>query len=96
MSVELLEPEVEVEPIADSGEMPPIFGKCPACGRHLFPRDKITGEPRAPIPGSGYESRAKCSRCGAILAYVGNGDWRILLDEDLTEEDREYDRQCGQ
>jgi len=76
----------------DSGESPPIFGRCPACGKPLRPRDRYTGEPKAPPPGKGYESRAKCDRCGTIIYYRGRGEWAVLLDSDLTEDDRFADR----
>jgi hypothetical protein len=63
-------------------DMPPIFGRCPACGKPLRPRDRFTGEPKAPPIGQGRLSRAKCDRCGAIIEYVGNGNWIVVsLDE---------------
>jgi hypothetical protein len=37
--------------------------------------------------GTGYESRAKCSGCGTIICYIGNGEWRVLTEADLTEDD---------
>ncbi len=74
MPVEEREPE-----IADSGtDMPPIFGRCPVCGKHLRPRDRYTGEPAAPPVGAGILSRAKCDKCGAIIEYMGNGVWRAV------------------
>lgn len=96
MAVEVLEPEV-IEQIDEgldtsSGEMPPIFGRCPVCNKPLFPRDRFTGEMKAPPPGTGYESRARCSGCGTIICYIGNGEWRVLTDGDLTEDDRMADQ----
>lgn len=78
--------EQEVEP--DTGDMPPVFGRCPVCGKPLRPRDKRTGAPAAPKPGTGYESRARCSGCGTILVYLGGARWRPLEDSDLTDDDR--------
>src|SRR5579871_5759078 len=95
MSIEILEPERIVEtdetPDMEPGSMPPIFGRCPVCNKPLFPRDRYTGAPKAPPVGTGYESRAKCSGCGAIICYVGNGKWRVLTNADLTEEDLKAD-----
>lgn len=95
-SIEILEPErireTEETPDISSGEMPPIFGRCPVCNKPLFPRDRYTGEAKAPPVGTGYESRAKCGGCGAILCYMGDGNWRVLTEGDLTDEDIEADR----
>lgn len=79
-------------PDDSDGEVPPIFGRCPVCNKPLLPRDKITGELKAPPPGTGYESRAKCGKCGAIICYVGSGKWRVVTDADLTEDDRMADK----
>lgn len=106
MSTETLNPErvitpeitTEESPDTSSGDAPPIFGRCPVCNKPLFPRDRHTGEPKAPPPGTGYESRARCSGCGTILCYVGNGNWRVLSESDLSEEDRQadqFDRMIG-
>ena len=73
-------------------EMPPIFGKCPVCKKPLKPRCKVTGEPKAPPVGTGFESRAKCDRCGTIICYIGNGEWRVLTDADLDEDDQFADK----
>lgn len=56
-------------------DCPPIFGKCPSCGKHLRPRCRFTGKPKAPEAGAGDLSRAKCDGCGAIIEYVGGGEW---------------------
>ena len=69
------------------GEAPPIFGRCPVCNKPLRPRCKITGEPKCPPVGTGYESRAKCMGCGTILVYLGGGKWRPLTEDDMTEDD---------
>ena len=93
MSIELLEPEVEIDndEDMDTEGAPPIFGRCPVCKKPLFPREKITGEMKAPPVGTGYESRAKCGGCGAIICYVGNGNWRVVTGDDLTEDDKMAD-----
>jgi uncharacterized protein with PIN domain len=83
--------ETEGLEIDDEGGFPPIYGRCPVCNKPLFPRDRFTGEMKAPPVGTGYESRAKCSGCGAIICYAGNGKWRLLTNEDLTHEDIEAD-----
>ncbi len=63
--------------IADIGTtLPPIFGRCPICSKHLSPRDRYTGKPKAPPIGQGALSRAKCDGCGGIIEYVGSGNWR--------------------
>ena len=52
-----------------------LFGKCPVCGKFLKPRCRFTGEPKYPPVGAGILSRARCDSCGAIIEYVGNGNW---------------------
>ena len=84
--VEELLKSTETEEEAE--EAPPVFGRCPVCGKPLFPRDKRTGEPRAPAIGGGYDSRARCSGCGTILTYLGDGKWGVLKDDDLSDDDR--------
>jgi len=95
MNTEIMEPErileTEEAPDTDTGGVPPIFGRCPVCNKPLYPRDRFTGAFKAPPVGTGYESRARCGGCGAILCYVGNGNWRVLTDGDLTNEDIEAD-----
>ncbi len=73
-------------------EAPPIFGRCPVCKKPLRPRCKVTGEPKGPPPGTGYESRAKCGGCGTIICYLGNGQWRPLEESDLNDDDLFADR----
>src|SRR5205823_5612378 len=63
----VIEEVIEEDFSLDTGEAPPIFGRCPVCGKPLFPRDRLTGQPKAPPAGTGYESRAKCSGCGTII-----------------------------
>lgn len=100
MSTKVLDPgtvieideEIEETTDLEEGGIPPIFGRCPVCKKPLFPRDKITGEAKAPPPGKGYESRAKCSGCGTILYYKGDGKWGVLSDDDLSEDDRMADK----
>ena len=70
--------EKEPEVISDDFGMGNIFGRCPNCGKPLHPRDKNTGEPKAPPIGAGPNSRAKCDKCGAIIEYIGNGNWKIV------------------
>ena len=70
--------EIEPERIPTDGDSPPIFGRCPVCGKPLRPRDRFTGEPKAPPIGQGARSRAKCDRCGAIIEYVGDGEWKVV------------------
>ncbi len=84
-----LEPEVihREETFELPVAMPPIFGRCPACGKPLRPRCKVTGEPKAPRAGTGFESRAKCDRCGTIICYVGGGEWRVLTEDDPDTDD---------
>ncbi|MCC6729640.1 MAG: hypothetical protein IT208_09920 [Chthonomonadales bacterium] len=96
----LTEPTIEIDDTPDTseGDAPPIFGRCPVCYKPLFPRDRFTGEPKAPPPGTGYESRARCGGCGAILCYMGNGKWRVLGADDLGDDDRQadqFDRMMG-
>lgn len=85
--IEIIEPEVINDTELDTSGigMPPIFGKCPVCGKPLFPRDRYTGQMKAPPVGTGYDSRAKCGGCGAVICYTGNGEWRVLTDSDLDE-----------
>ena len=83
--------ETEGLEIDDEGGLPPIYGRCPVCNKPLFPRDRFTGEMKAPPVGTGYESRARCGGCGAIICYAGNGKWRVLTNADLTEEDLKAD-----
>ena len=96
MSIEVLEPErieeIEVDRVPATGDLPPIYGRCPVCNKPLFPRCRITGQPKCPPVGTGYESRARCSGCGAIICYAGNGNWKVLSDDDLTEDDRMADK----
>ncbi len=104
MSTETLErpgvielPETEGLPDADDlgfdseSGLPPIYGRCPVCNKPLFPRDKRTGEVKAPPVGTGYESRARCGGCGTILFYRGGGEWGVLTDASLTDDDRMAD-----
>ncbi|HSV74464.1 MAG TPA: hypothetical protein VLH79_11965 [Chthonomonadales bacterium] len=73
--------------VADVGvDIPPIFGRCPACGKPLRPRCRFTGEPKAPPIGQGTLSRAKCDRCGAIIEYVGNGEWVVVAEPEKPTE----------
>ena len=65
----------QLDPEVSGGDIPPIFGRCPVCGKPLFPRDRYTREPKAPPVGQGELSRAKCDRCGAIIEYIGKGEW---------------------
>ena len=74
------------------GDADQDFGKCPVCGKALRPHDPETGEPRTPPVGRGFSSRAKCTGCGTILFYLGGKEWGILLDSDLSEEDRALDK----
>lgn len=67
--------EQDHEAIPEDSDIPPVFGRCPVCGKPLRPRCRYTGEPKAPPVGQGWLSRAKCDRCGAIIEYVGNGKW---------------------
>jgi hypothetical protein len=83
----LLDPTPLPDQAPELAAAPPIFGKCPVCAKPLRPRCKVTGEPKCPPVGTGYESRAKCTGCETILVYQGNGEWRVLLDTDLTPED---------
>ncbi len=95
MAIEILDPERidEREDSLDteSGGMPPIFGRCPVCKKPLFPRDRFTGQPKAPPVGTGYESRAKCGGCESIICYIGDGNWRLVTDGDITEDDLQAD-----
>jgi hypothetical protein len=56
--------------------VPPIYGRCPVCGKPLHPRCRYTNEPKAPPVGQGMLSRAKCDGCGSLIEYVGQGDWK--------------------
>ena len=80
------EPEVVPEAIPSEGDIPPIFGRCPVCGKPLRPRDRFTGEPKAPPVGQGVLSRAKCDRCHSIIEYVGNGEWVAVPEDVLSGE----------
>ena len=79
-------------PGGTTAEAPPDFGRCPVCNKPLFPKCRLTGEPKAPPAGTGYESRAKCGGCGTVLCYMGDKEWRVLLESDLTEDDRFADK----
>src|SRR5258708_3873403 len=96
MGIEVLEParivETDDTPDTSTGDTPPIFGRCPVCNKPLYPRDRFTDEFKAPPVGTGYESRAKCSRCGTILCYAGGGNWRVLSEADLNEDDHTADK----
>jgi hypothetical protein len=79
-------------------DAPPTFGRCPVCNKPLFPRCRYTGAPKAPPVGTGYESRAKCGGCGSQIVYIGDYKWRVLLESDLSDEDRQsnsMDRMMG-
>ncbi len=84
-------PETDDFSLDSESGMPPIFGRCPVCKKPLFPRNKRTGEMQAPPVGTGYESRAKCGGCGTIIHYKGSGEWGVLSDADLSNEDKEAD-----
>ncbi len=73
---------------ADAGQ---DFGRCPVCNKPLRPHDPNTGEARTPPAGKGFSSRAKCGGCGTILYYKGGKEWGVLLDSDLSEEDKALD-----
>ena len=89
-------PETE-EPPTDGGvdhepgDAGADFGRCPVCQKPLRPHDPNTGEARTPPVGKGFSSRAKCTGCGTILYYKGGKEWGILLDADLSDEDRALD-----
>jgi uncharacterized protein with PIN domain len=85
------DPVIEGDIAPDDAEAPPVFGRCPVCNKPLFPRDRMTGQLKAPPVGTGYESRAKCGGCGTILVYLGNGNWRPLSEADLTDDDKQAD-----
>ena len=74
-------PEITPDVVPSDGDMPPIFGRCPNCGKPLHPRDRYTQEPKAPPVGQGPLSRARCDACGAIIEYVGNGEWVVCNNE---------------
>lgn len=86
MSTQTIDPQ---ETLAGAGS---DFGRCPVCKKPLRPRCRLTGEPRTPPPGTGYESRAKCDGCGTVLCYVGEGEWRVLTEADLSDDDRFADK----
>jgi uncharacterized protein with PIN domain len=86
-TVELPEEELDLNEITSDSDTPPIFGRCPACGKPLFPCNRYTGDAQAPEVGTGYNSRARCNRCGAILYYKGKGEWGVLTQDMLSEED---------
>jgi uncharacterized protein with PIN domain len=77
--------EREPETIDLGTDMPPIFGRCPVCGKPLRPRCRYTGEPKAPPVGQGALSRARCDKCMSIIEYVGNGEWQAV-DQSLETE----------
>jgi hypothetical protein len=90
-------PETEEPPTQggqdhEPGDTGADFGRCPVCQKPLRPHDPNTGEPRTPPVGKGFASRAKCTGCGAILYYKGGKEWGILLDSDLSDEDRALDK----
>jgi len=68
----------EIDEELDDTDIPPIFGRCPVCKKPLRPRDRFTGQPKAPPIGQGIHSRAKCDKCGAIIEYVGKGEWVVV------------------
>jgi len=70
--------EHDVDVVPSEGDIPPIFGRCPVCGKPLYPRDRYSDEPKAPPVGAGALSRARCDGCGAIIEYVGGGEWVAL------------------
>jgi hypothetical protein len=84
--------EEQIETIPDVGisyggtDIPPIFGRCPVCGKPLKPRDRYTEEPKAPPIGQGIKSRAKCYGCGSIIEYIGNGNWIDVTGDLLPEQ----------
>ena len=84
--------DIQQDEREEIAEAPPTFGRCPVCNKPLRPRCKVTGAPMAPPPGTGFESRARCGGCGYILCYMGNYQWRVLLDSDLTDDDRFADK----
>ena len=90
-------PETAEPPTDDFAEHTPDdtgndFGRCPVCNKPLRPHDPNTGEPRTPPVGKGFASRAKCTGCGTVLYYKGGKEWGILLDSDLSDEDRALDK----
>jgi hypothetical protein len=90
-------PETEEPPTKGGDEHEPgdagaDFGRCPVCQKPLRPHDPNTGEARTPPVGKGFSSRAKCTGCGTILYYKGGKEWGILLDGDLSDEDRALDK----
>lgn len=92
-AIEIAERPIEApETETSSGSMPPPYGKCPVCNKPLYPKDKHTGEPKAPVINAGYDSRARCGGCGTVLRYIGDGQWHVLKDKDLSDDDRMADR----
>ncbi len=88
---ETQEPPTDAGQEHEPGDAGADFGRCPVCGKPLRPHDPNTGEPRTPPVGNGFSSRAKCTGCGTILYYKGGKEWGILLDSDLSDEDRALD-----
>ena len=85
--------ETDTNPVETPSEAPPLDMRCPVCGKKLRIHDPITGEPRPlPPPGKGFSSRAICTGCKTILYHRGDGVWEVLLDGDLTDEDRALDK----
>ena len=73
----ITERKPEMKSTSDGCDFPPPFGRCPQCQAPLRPRDRYTDEPRMPPINAGRDSRAKCDRCGALIQYVGKGEWVI-------------------
>lgn len=96
MSIETLEretaPPIGTDRMPLPGDAGNDFGRCPVCQKPLRPHDPITGEARTPPVGKGFASRAKCGGCGTVLYYKGGKDWGVLLESDLTDEDRALDK----
>lgn len=59
-------------------DLPPIYGTCPECGKPLLPREKETGRLRPPVANDAYRGRARCTGCGSLLQYRGDGEWETL------------------
>ncbi len=87
MSIEIIE-TTETEPTLTPTDAPPDFGRCPVCGKKLFPHDEATGRFQAPPADAGFASRVKCTGCGTILYYLGDKRWRVLTPEELAEGDK--------
>jgi hypothetical protein len=98
LKIDVLPLPETIEPPADTSQDPTPgdtgndFGRCPVCNKPLRPHDPLTGEPRTPPVGKGFSSRAKCTGCGTVLYYKGGKEWGILLDSDLSDEDRTLDK----